>query len=205
MSDSTDTGYQVLARKYRPETFADLVGQDAMVRTLRNAFEADRIAQAFIMTGIRGTGKTTTARIIAKGMNCIGPDGDGGPTTDPCGVCEHCVAISEGRHVDEARAAINQLQGGGGADIPNADEYLARENALNLPPITRSILEQRLAAIGLDPGRIDGRFDNQTRRAIEQFQRSRGLQATGYFDRATVARLLAESFGGVIQLDGVLR
>ena len=92
--------YQVLARKYRPETFADLVGQDAMVRTLRNAFNADRIAQAFIMTGIRGTGKTTTARIIAKGMNCIGPDGTGGPTTDPCGQCEHCTAIMEGRHVD---------------------------------------------------------------------------------------------------------
>ena len=100
MSDTTDTGYQVLARKYRPETFADLVGQDAMVRTLKNAFEADRIAQAFIMTGIRGTGKTTTARIIAKGMNCIGPDGNGGPTTDPCGKCEHCVAIAQGRHVD---------------------------------------------------------------------------------------------------------
>ncbi|RMC33654.1 DNA polymerase III subunit gamma/tau [Paracoccus alkanivorans] len=92
--------YQVLARKYRPETFADLVGQDAMVRTLKNAFAADRIAQAFIMTGIRGTGKTTTARIISKGMNCVGPDGQGGPTTEPCGQCEHCVAISEGRHVD---------------------------------------------------------------------------------------------------------
>ncbi|SEM70635.1 DNA polymerase-3 subunit gamma/tau [Loktanella fryxellensis] len=106
----TDTpAYQVLARKYRPETFADLVGQDAMVRTLKNAFAADRIAQAFIMTGIRGTGKTTTARIIAKGMNCIGPDGNGGPTTDPCGVCEHCTAIMEGRHVDvmEMDAASN--------------------------------------------------------------------------------------------------
>lgn len=100
MSDTTNQSYQVLARKYRPETFADLVGQDAMVRTLKNAFSADRIAQAFIMTGIRGTGKTTTARIIAKGMNCIGPDGQGGPTTDPCGVCEHCSAIIEGRHVD---------------------------------------------------------------------------------------------------------
>ncbi|MEE4118643.1 MAG: DNA polymerase III subunit gamma/tau [Paracoccaceae bacterium] len=105
----SESGYQVLARKYRPQTFADLVGQDAMVRTLRNAFAADKIAQAFILTGIRGTGKTTTARIVAKGMNCIGPDGQGGPTTDPCGMCEHCVAIAEGAHMDvlEMDAASN--------------------------------------------------------------------------------------------------
>jgi len=100
MSESSTTGYQVLARKYRPASFADLIGQDAMVRTLKNAFEADRIAQAFILTGIRGTGKTTTARIVAKGLNCTGADGTGKPTTDPCGSCEHCKAISEGRHVD---------------------------------------------------------------------------------------------------------
>ncbi|MCT4555293.1 MAG: DNA polymerase III subunit gamma/tau [Pelagimonas sp.] len=113
----TDTPqYQVLARKYRPETFADLVGQDAMVRTLRNAFQADRIAQAFIMTGIRGTGKTTTARIIAKGMNCIGTDGQGGPTIEPCGQCEHCTAIMEGRHVDvmemdaASRTGVNDIR-----------------------------------------------------------------------------------------------
>jgi DNA polymerase-3 subunit gamma/tau len=107
MTDAS--AYRVLARKYRPETFADLVGQEAMVRTLKNAFDADRIAQAFIMTGIRGTGKTTTARIIAKGMNCIGPDGAGRPTTEPCGQCEHCSAIMEGRHVDviEMDAASN--------------------------------------------------------------------------------------------------
>lgn len=96
----TPAGYQVLARKYRPATFADLIGQEAMVRTLKNAFAASRIAQAFIMTGIRGTGKTTTARIIAKGLNCVGADGTGGPTTEPCGLCEHCRAIAEGRHVD---------------------------------------------------------------------------------------------------------
>ncbi|MCK4713421.1 MAG: DNA polymerase III subunit gamma/tau, partial [Marinosulfonomonas sp.] len=100
MTDATKPAYQVLARKYRPETFADLYGQDAMVRTLKNAFEADRIAHAFIMTGIRGTGKTTTARIIAKGLNCVGADGKGGPTIEPCGVCDQCVSIREGRHVD---------------------------------------------------------------------------------------------------------
>ncbi|PJF09636.1 DNA polymerase III subunit gamma/tau [Pseudorhodobacter sp. MZDSW-24AT] len=100
MSDSPDKSYQVLARKYRPATFADLIGQEAMVRTLKNAFAADRIAHAFVMTGVRGVGKTTTARIIAKGLNCVGPDGSGGPTTEPCGQCEPCRAIAEGRHVD---------------------------------------------------------------------------------------------------------
>ncbi len=100
MSETPEKAYRVLARKYRPETFADLVGQDAMVRTLKNAFAADRIAHAFMLTGIRGTGKTTTARIVAKGLNCVGPGGKGGPTTEPCGVCEPCRAITEGRHVD---------------------------------------------------------------------------------------------------------
>ncbi len=100
MGETKETGYRVLARKYRPETFADLVGQDAMVRILKNSFETDRIAQAFILTGIRGTGKTSTARIIAKGMNCIGKDGNGKATVEPCGVCDPCIAIAQGRHVD---------------------------------------------------------------------------------------------------------
>lgn len=92
--------YRVLARKYRPQTFSELIGQDAMVRTLGNAIERDRLAHAFLMTGVRGVGKTSTARLIAKALNCIGPDGQGGPTIDPCGQCEPCQAIAEGRHID---------------------------------------------------------------------------------------------------------
>ncbi|GGJ62965.1 DNA polymerase III subunit gamma/tau [Sphingopyxis bauzanensis] len=101
--------YRVLARKYRPQTFAELIGQDAMVRTLGNSIARDRLAHAFLMTGVRGVGKTSTARLIAKALNCIGPDGQGGPTIDPCGVCEPCRAITEGRHIDviEMDAASN--------------------------------------------------------------------------------------------------
>ena len=92
--------YRVLARKYRPQSFSALIGQDAMVQTLANAIKRDRLAHAFLMTGVRGVGKTSTARLIAKALNCIGADGNGGPTIDPCGVCEPCVAIAEGRHID---------------------------------------------------------------------------------------------------------
>ena len=92
--------YLVLARKHRPASFAGLIGQDAMVRTLKNAIATGRLAHAFILTGVRGVGKTTTARIIARALNCVGPDGKGGPTAEPCGVCEHCIAIAEDRHVD---------------------------------------------------------------------------------------------------------
>ena len=92
--------YRVLARKYRPQSFAELIGQDAMVTTLGNAIRRDRLAHAFLLTGVRGVGKTSTARLIAKALNCIGPDGQGGPTIAPCGVCEPCRAIAEGRHID---------------------------------------------------------------------------------------------------------
>ena len=92
--------YRVLARKYRPTDFTTLVGQEAMVRTLRNAIASGRIAHAFMLTGVRGVGKTTTARIIARALNCVGADGTGGPTVDPCGVCDNCKAITEDRHVD---------------------------------------------------------------------------------------------------------
>jgi DNA polymerase-3 subunit gamma/tau len=92
--------YRVLARKYRPENFDQLIGQDTLVRTLTNAIEAGRVAHAFMLTGVRGVGKTTTARIIARALNCIGADGDGGPTISPCGVCDSCVSIREDRHVD---------------------------------------------------------------------------------------------------------
>ncbi|HYM33262.1 MAG TPA: DNA polymerase III subunit gamma/tau [Candidatus Cybelea sp.] len=100
MTEPASAPYRVLARKYRPATFAELIGQDAMVRTLTNAMESGRLAHAFILTGVRGVGKTTTARIIARALNCTGPDGKGGPTITPCGQCDSCRAIAEDRHVD---------------------------------------------------------------------------------------------------------
>ena len=95
-----DNQYVVLARKYRPQNFEDLLGQDALVQTLTNAIKNNRLHHAYILTGIRGVGKTTTARLIAKALNCTGLDGKGGPTIHPCGVCENCKAIAAGRHID---------------------------------------------------------------------------------------------------------
>jgi DNA polymerase-3 subunit gamma/tau len=110
MSDqSLPEGYRVLARKYRPASFDSLIGQEAMVRTLGNAIRRGALAHAWLLTGVRGVGKTSTARIIAKALNCIGADGSGGPTIDPCGTCEPCTAIAAGRHIDvvEMDAASN--------------------------------------------------------------------------------------------------
>ena len=104
MADTLDLGaqpYRVLARKYRPSDFTGLIGQEALVRTLSNAFATGRIAHAFMLTGVRGVGKTTTARIIARALNCIGPDGKRTePTIQPCGVCDPCITIAESRNVD---------------------------------------------------------------------------------------------------------
>jgi len=97
MSEEADQAYRVLARKYRPADFETLIGQEAMVKTLSNAIDSGRLAHAFIMTGVRGVGKTTTARIIAKALNCTAHDG---PTINPCGVCENCKSIAASRHVD---------------------------------------------------------------------------------------------------------
>jgi len=108
--------YRVLARKYRPSDFSALIGQEALVRTLTNAIAQGRLAHAFMLTGVRGVGKTTTARILARAFNCIGPGGTGGPTADPCGQCEHCRAIAEDRHVDviemdaASRTGVNDIR-----------------------------------------------------------------------------------------------
>ncbi len=115
--EDTAAKWQVLARKYRPRNFTELKGQEALVRTLTNAIETGRIAHAFMLTGVRGVGKTTTARIIARALNCIGKDGKGGATPHPCGVCENCVAITSDRHVDviemdaASRTGVDDMRG----------------------------------------------------------------------------------------------
>jgi len=115
-SKGQEGAYRVLARKYRPVTFAQLIGQDALVRTLTNAVKGGRLAQAYMLTGVRGVGKTTTARLIARALNCIGEDGKGGVTIAPCGVCENCRAIMTDRHVDvlemdaASRTGVNDIR-----------------------------------------------------------------------------------------------
>ena len=109
MEQRNSSTYRVLARKYRPNKFDSLIGQEALVQTLTNAIELNRLAHAFILTGVRGVGKTTTARILAKGLNCIGPDSTAKPNINPCNQCEPCKAIQMGNHIDvlEMDAASN--------------------------------------------------------------------------------------------------
>lgn len=111
-----EENYQVSARKYRPSKFSELVGQEVLVKTISNAIKNNRIAHAFILTGIRGVGKTTTARLIAKSLNCIGEDGQGKETTEPCGICPNCKAIANSSHQDvieidaASRTGVNDMR-----------------------------------------------------------------------------------------------
>ena len=112
--------YQVLARKWRPQKFDDVIGQRGVTQTLRNAIAAKRIAQSFVFSGPRGVGKTTTARILARGLNCVD-----GPTADPCGVCDACIEIAQGRDMDviEIDAATN-------TQVDNVREVIDRKSVV---------------------------------------------------------------------------
>jgi DNA polymerase-3 subunit gamma/tau len=127
---SSEENYTVLARKYRPQTFKDLIGQEILTQTLTNAIEQDRLAHAYLLTGIRGVGKTSTARIIAKALSCIGKDGNGKATAEPCGECENCKAIAESRHVD-----VLEMDAASRTGVGDVREII--ENASYLPTSAR--------------------------------------------------------------------
>ncbi|AWW74315.1 DNA polymerase III subunit gamma/tau [Erythrobacter sp. KY5] len=211
-SKSTPTGevaqaYRVLARKYRPQTFSELVGQEPMVRTLANAIERDRLAHAFLMTGVRGVGKTSTARLIAKALNCVGPDGSGGPTIDPCGVCEFCTAIAEGRHidviemdaashtgVDDVREIIEQVRYA--AVSARYKIYIIDEVHM----LSRNAFNALLKTLEEPPAHVKFLFATTE---VEKLPVT-VLSRTQRFDlRRIPASLLAEHFGKVCKAEGV--
>ncbi len=127
---ASKAAYVVLARKYRPETFEQLIGQEAMVTTLRNAFATDRIAQGYMLTGVRGVGKTTTARILARALNYAKPDLPNRPTMDMDGYGEHCLQIIQSRHPD-----VIEMDAASNTGVDNVREII--ENARYRPILAR--------------------------------------------------------------------
>ncbi|WP_298302557.1 DNA polymerase III subunit gamma/tau [uncultured Erythrobacter sp.] len=203
----TNQPYRVLARKYRPQTFSELIGQEPMVRTLGNAIERDRLAHAFLMTGVRGVGKTSTARLIAKALNCVGEDGQGGPTIDPCGKCEYCTAIAEGRHidviemdaashtgVDDVREIIEQVRYA--AVSARYKIYIIDEVHM----LSRNAFNALLKTLEEPPAHVKFLFATTE---VEKLPVT-VLSRTQRFDlRRIPAELLAQHFGKVCSLEGV--
>lgn len=198
--------YRVLARKYRPQTFSQLIGQDAMVTTLGNAIKRDRLAHAFLLTGVRGVGKTSTARLIAKALNCIGPDGQGGPTIDPCGMCEPCRAIAEGRHIDviemdaASHTGIDDIR-----EIIEASRYAAVSARYKIYIIDEVHMLSKAAFNGLlktleePPGHVKFLFATTEVNKVPVTVLSRCQR----FDlRRIPAELLAEHFAHVVAAEG---
>ncbi|WP_375286088.1 DNA polymerase III subunit gamma/tau [Sphingomonas sp.] len=200
--------YRVLARKYRPQTFSALIGQDAMVTTLGNAIKRDRIAHAFLLTGVRGVGKTSTARLVAKALNCIGPDGQGGPTIDPCGVCEPCRAIAEGRHIDviemdaASHTGIDDIR-----EIIEASRYAAVSARFKIYIVDEVHMLSKAAFNGLlktleePPAHVKFLFATTEVNKVPVTVLSRCQR----FDlRRIPAELLAAHFGAVCEKEGVM-
>ncbi|QFT77405.1 DNA polymerase III subunit gamma/tau [Erythrobacter sp. THAF29] len=203
----TNQPYRVLARKYRPQTFSELIGQEPMVRTLANAIERDRLAHAFLMTGVRGVGKTSTARLIAKALNCVGPDGQGGPTIDPCGQCEPCQAIAEGRHIDviemdaASHTGVDDVR-----DIIEQVRYAAVSARYKIYIIdevhmlSRNAFNALLKTLEEPPAHVKFLFATTE---VEKLPVT-VLSRTQRFDlRRIPSDLLASHFGNVCQMEGV--
>ncbi len=199
--------YRVLARKYRPQTFSELIGQEPMVRTLANAIERDRLAHAFLMTGVRGVGKTSTARLIAKALNCVGPEGQGGPTIDPCGVCEPCRSIAEGQHIDviemdaASHTGVDDVR-----EIIEAVRYAAVSARYKIYIIdevhmlSRNAFNALLKTLEEPPAHVKFLFATTE---VEKLPVT-VLSRTQRFDlRRIPAELLAQHYGNVCRLEGV--